>query len=99
MGVLEGKTALVTGAASGSGRSTAEAFAKEGISHVALIDVDYEKLISTSKILERMKVDFSVYCADVTKEEEVESALSEIISSIGRLDIAFNNAGINHPSS
>ena len=38
MGVLEGKTALVTGAASGIGRSTAEAFAKEGVLHVALID-------------------------------------------------------------
>ena len=40
MGVLEGKIALVTGAASGIGRSTAEAFAKEGVSHIALIDLD-----------------------------------------------------------
>jgi len=96
---LEGKIALVTGAGSGIGQSTAEAFVKEGVSHVALIDIDHEKLISTSKILEKLESDFSLHCVDVTKEVEVESALNEIISKNGRLDIAFNNAGINHPSS
>ena len=62
MGVLEGKTALVTGAASGIGRSTAEAFAKEGVLHVALIDTDQEGLLSTSEIVDNLKTSFSIHC-------------------------------------
>ena len=54
MGVLEGKIALVTGAASGIGRSTAEVFAKEGASHVALIDVDEQGILSTSEIVRNL---------------------------------------------
>ena len=99
MGVLEGKIALVTGAASGIGRSTAEAFAKEGVSHIALIDVDEQGIQSTSEMVESLKTDFSKHCIDVTEEDSVEGTLNEIVDEYGSLDIAFNNAGINHPSS
>ena len=99
MGVLEGKIALVTGAASGIGRSTAEAFAKEGVSHIALIDLDEQGIQSTSEMVESLKTGFSKHCIDVTEEDSVEGALNEIVDEYGSLDIAFNNAGINHPSS
>ena len=99
MGVLEGKIALVTGAASGIGRSTAEAFAKEGASHVALIDVDEQGILLTSEIVRNLKTGFSTHCVDVSEEDLVASTLSKIVDENGRLDIAFNNAGINHPSS
>ena len=99
MGVLEGKTALVTGAASGIGRSTAEAFAKEGVLHVALIDTDQEGLLSTSEIVDNLKTSFSIHCVDVTEEDSVAATLNEIVDEYETLDIAFNNAGINHPSS
>lgn len=99
MGVLEGKIALVTGAASGIGRSTAEAFAKEGVSHIALIDLDEQGIQSTSEMVEGLKTGFSKHCIDVTEEDSVEGTLNEIVDEYGSLDIAFNNAGINHPSS
>ena len=99
MGVLEGKIALVTGAASGIGRSTAEAFAKEGVSHIALIDLDEQGIQSTSEMVESLKTGFSKHCIDVTEEDSVEGTLTEIVDEYGSLDIAFNNAGINHPSS
>lgn len=99
MGVLEGKIALVTGAASGIGRSTAEAFAKEGVSHIALIDLDEQGIQSTSEMVESLKTGFSKHCIDVTEEDSVEGTLNEIVDEYGSLDIAFNNAGINHPSS
>ena len=99
MGVLEGKIALVAGAASGIGRSTAEAFAKEGVSHIALIDVDEQGIQSTSEMVESLKTGFSKHCIDVTEEDSVAATLNEIVDEYGTLDIAFNNAGINHPSS
>ena len=99
MGVLEGKIALVTRAASGIGRSTAEAFAKEGVSHIALIDLDEQGIQSTSEMVESLKTGFSKHCIDVTEEDSVEGTLNEIVDEYGSLDIAFNNAGINHPSS
>ena len=99
MGVLEGKIALVTRAASGIGRSTAEAFAKEGVSHIALIDLDEQGIQSTSEMVEGLKTGFSKHCIDVTEEDSVEGTLNEIVDEYGSLDIAFNNAGINHPSS
>ena len=99
MGVLEGKIALVTGAASGIGRSTAEAFAKEGVLHIALIDIDEQGILSTSEIVDNLKTGFSTHCVDVSKEDSVAATLDEIVDEHGRVDIAFNNAGINHPSS
>ena len=71
MGVLEGKIALVTGAASGIGRSTAEAFAKEGVLHIALIDIDEQGILSTSEIVDNLKTGFSTHCVDVSKEDSV----------------------------
>ena len=61
MGVLEGKITVVTGAARGIGRSTAEAFAKEGAAHIALLDVDEQGVLLTSEIVNNLKTGFSTH--------------------------------------
>ena len=50
-------------------------------------------------MVESLKTGFSKHCIDVTEEDSVEGTLNEIVDEYGSLDIAFNNAGINHPSS
>ena len=50
-------------------------------------------------MVESLKTGFSKHCIDVTEEDLVEGTLNEIVDEYGSLDIAFNNAGINHPSS
>jgi len=90
---FENKVALVTGAASGMGLATAEAFAAAGAA-VALVDINEP---AVRKVAERLiaaghKV-IAIAC-DVTDEVEVKKMVEQIVSAFGRLDAAFNNAGI-----
>lgn len=94
--LLEQQVALVTGAASGIGLATAKLFAKEG-AIVALIDYDKERLINAQKELDHLSVSTLAIQCDVSDEESVKSAITQVIDTFGRLDIAFNNAGIQSP--
>ncbi|WP_310538663.1 glucose 1-dehydrogenase [Phenylobacterium sp.] len=90
-GRLEGKVAVITGAASGIGLGTVELFVSEGASVVAA-DIQDEK----GAMLEKRfpgKVAYA-HC-DVTQEAEIEAALKLAKSQFGGLDILFNNAGIS----
>ncbi|MDO9247057.1 MAG: glucose 1-dehydrogenase [Phenylobacterium sp.] len=90
-GRLEGKVAVITGAASGIGLGTVELFVSEGASVVAA-DIQDEK----GAMLEKRfpgKVAYA-HC-DVTQEAEIEAALKLAKSEFGGLDILFNNAGIS----
>lgn len=92
-GSLNGKVALVTGAASGIGRATARAFAREGAS-VVVVDVDE----ASNRETERQVADagaraLAIRC-DVTNADDVEAALQRTVEVFGRLDLAFNNAGV-----
>jgi len=88
-----GKVAFVTGAGSGIGRATALAFAREGASVVAA-DVSEQGSQETARMIEEADGRaFSVTC-DVTHAEDVKRALDETIETFGRLDVAFNNAGV-----
>lgn len=92
----EGKVALVTGAASGLGWATAKAFAEAGAS-VVLADINEEALKNIhSEFNQSGYKSISVVC-DVTNEAQVESLLNQTVSAFGRLDLAFNNAGIILP--
>ncbi|GAK08705.1 3-ketoacyl-ACP reductase [Geomicrobium sp. JCM 19038] len=90
---LTGKTAVITGAGRGIGRSTAIAFAKEGI-HVGLIGRTMENLENVAKELEQYDVNVSAATANVSNLSEMEEAFNHITSDLGTIDILINNAGI-----
>jgi NAD(P)-dependent dehydrogenase (short-subunit alcohol dehydrogenase family) len=83
----------VTGAASGIGRAAALAFAREGAS-VAVADVSDQGNGETARMIEeRGRRALAVRC-DVRRAEDVRSALDKVVAAFGRLDLAFNNAGV-----
>ncbi len=88
-GLVEGKVALVTGAASGIGKATALAFAREG-ARVVLADRDDA---AGEKIAATLSEGRYVHC-DVTREEDVAALIAAAVDAFGRLDCAVNNAGI-----
>ncbi|MEX0269612.1 SDR family oxidoreductase [Leptolyngbyaceae cyanobacterium UHCC 1019] len=88
-----GKVAFVTGAASGIGRATALAFAREGAS-VVVADVSEPSNQETARLIEELGGQAIAVNCDVTQTEDVKAALDKTIEAFGRLDFAFNNAGI-----
>lgn len=90
---FENKVALVTGAAMGMGVATAEAFAQARAS-VVLADVNADALkVATDRLAAAGHRVHGVRC-DVSNEAEVASMIDEVVARFGRLDAAFNNAGI-----
>jgi len=85
---LEGKTAVITGAASGIGKEIALLFFQQG-AKLALIDKDEDKINEVKK-----EVAAESYCIDISEENEVKSAFSEIEAAFGKIDILINCAGI-----
>src|SRR5207248_6280855 len=88
-----GKVAFVTGAASGIGRAAALAFAREGAS-VVVADVSEEGNQQTARMIEEQGGRALAVRCDVTRTEDVRSALERTVEAFGRLDVAFNNAGV-----
>ena len=90
---FEGKVAFVTGGASGIGRATALAFADAGAS-VVVADVVEADNAETARMIEaRGGRALAVRC-DVTRAEDIVAALDSAVAAFGRLDFAFNNAGV-----
>ena len=100
-GMLTDKVALVTGSASGIGRATALACAREG-ARTVVSDVDVEGGGETVAMIESAGGGAIFVRADVTEEEEVAALIQATVAAYGRLDCAFNNAGLEreytHPS-
>jgi NAD(P)-dependent dehydrogenase (short-subunit alcohol dehydrogenase family) len=95
---FENKVALVTGAASGMGLATARAFAESGAA-VVLADVDKDAVqTAAAELASAGRQAIGVTC-DVTDESQAATTVERAVTTFGRLDMAFNNAGIQAPPS
>jgi NAD(P)-dependent dehydrogenase (short-subunit alcohol dehydrogenase family) len=90
-GRLEGKVAVLTGAASGIGRASARKFAAEG-AHVVVADLDKDGGTALAE-----EIDGLFVRADVTDADDVQGMYAAAVERFGGLDVCFNNAGISPP--
>jgi NAD(P)-dependent dehydrogenase (short-subunit alcohol dehydrogenase family) len=92
-GRFDGQVAFVTGGGTGIGRATALAFAAEGAS-VAVAGIPESDLRETARLIEQNGGRALAVSCDVTRDGDVKAALDQTVEAFGRLDLAFNNAGV-----
>jgi NAD(P)-dependent dehydrogenase (short-subunit alcohol dehydrogenase family) len=91
------RVVIVTGAASGIGRATAELFLQEG-ARVAAVDLDGARLKAwADSAAQRERL--STYTVDVVDARQVEEMVADVVTRFGRIDVLFNNAGIEETDS
>ena len=95
-GGFEGKVAFVTGGSSGMGRTTALAFAEAGAS-VLVADINEKANQETVELIEKAGGRAVAASCNVTSESDIKAAVDLAVEEFGRLDFAFNNAGIEQP--
>ncbi len=95
-GRVEGKVALVTGGGYGIGRATSLAMAREG-AKVVVADIVVEGGEETVKMIKDTGGDATFVKVDVSKATDVEALINKVVETYGRIDCAFNNAGIEGP--
>jgi len=93
MGKIDGKVAIITGASSGIGKATAILFAQEG-AKVVVADISDELGEETVKLINESGGKAIFVHTDVSKAEDVKNLIKTAVYTYGRLDIIFNNAGI-----
>ncbi len=94
--LLNDKVALVTGGAMGIGKTTAQIFAREG-ARIVVVDIEAGGGEETVRLIKEAGGDALFVKCDVTKAMEVKAAIKKTVDTYGRLDCAFNNAGIGIP--
>lgn len=93
MGTFEGKVVIITGAGSGIGRSTAIAFANEG-AKVVVSDINQKEGLETTNIISKNNGQSIFVKCDVSNEEDVKNMVNQTLKFFGKLDYAYNNAGV-----
>jgi 3-oxoacyl-[acyl-carrier protein] reductase len=94
MGLLKGKTALITGASRGIGKAIAIRFAIEG-SNIAITNIaDDDEFKTTIKEIEALGVKAKGYVSNAASYEDSQHVINEVVNDFGRIDILINNAGI-----
>ncbi|PLX10477.1 MAG: beta-ketoacyl-ACP reductase, partial [Marinilabiliales bacterium] len=94
MKLLEGKTAIVTGAARGIGKAIAIKLAEQG-ANIAITDLEYNDAAKeVEKQLQEMGVKAKAYASDASKYDETQDLVDEIQKEFGSVDVLVNNAGI-----
>lgn len=91
--MFSGKTALITGAASGIGKATAITFAEKG-AKVVILDMDAEKLERTKAKIKEIGADVLSYVCDISNQERVNEVTEDVLKKFGKIDILVNNAAI-----
>ncbi len=94
--MLKGKTALITGAGTGIGRSIALRLAAAGADIAINYSRSEKEALQTQKAVEESGVRSLVYKADVADDDQVRAMVGETIKKLGRLDILVNNAGVTY---
>jgi len=91
---FEGRVALVTGGASGIGKVTAQFFGREGAKVIVTTDANIKGGEETARLIKSAGGEATFIKCDVTKSADVQAAVEACVKKYGRLDYAFNNAGI-----
>jgi NAD(P)-dependent dehydrogenase (short-subunit alcohol dehydrogenase family) len=91
---FQGRVALVTGGASGIGKVTAQMFAREGAKVIVATDANIKGGEETVNLIKKAGGEATFIKCDVSKAREVEAMVDKCVQIYGRLDYAFNNAGI-----
>ena len=94
---MKDKVALVTGGSKGMGEAAVRIFSEKGAS-VAILDVDIEAAEKLSTELNENGANTIAIQCDVSSEAQVEKAIAKVVETYGKLDAAFNNAGIQIPA-
>jgi 3-hydroxybutyrate dehydrogenase len=92
---LKDKVAIITGAASGIGKEIAETFAREG-AKVVIADLNADQANATAKEIIAAKGQAMGIAMDVSREEDVDKGVAQVIKTFGNIDILVSNAGIQH---
>jgi len=91
---LEGKVALITGGSTGIGLATAQRFAQEGV-RVAIASVNVERGNAAVRTIQDSGGEAIFIATDVSDSDQVKSLVGRVVDHYGRLDFAFNNAGVS----
>lgn len=94
MGKLDGKVAIVTGGGSGIGRASAHLFAREG-ARLVVVDIDGARATAVAEEIAAAGGQAMATTADVSQPEHAEAMVRAAVDAYGRLDVLFNNAGID----